>query len=111
MDSVYFRLAAQVALTTWALAEIAMLLLVRGQRGAVVGTRWAILGLCCFASWMFLLSLSIYAVAIIPRASIVLILAVQEVGAAIGAWGWLIANARVRFKINVTHNDRHVMGK
>lgn len=99
MDSVLLRLVAQVALTTWALTEIAMLLFTRKQSERITGTRWAVFGLICFAAWMFLLSISIFAVAVVPRGNLVNVFVILELGSAIGAWGWLIANARIRFRI------------
>ena len=99
MDSAIFRLVAQVALTTWAIAEIAILISARTRLSVVTGVRWAVLGLICFATWMFLSSISIYAVALISRGDLVPVFAFLELGAAVGAWGWLIANVRVRFKI------------
>jgi hypothetical protein len=105
MDSSIFRLLAQVALTTWAVAEIAMLVFVRNRIEPVTGTRWAILGLVFFSAWMFALSISIYAVAIVPRGSLVWLFVFLEMGTAVGAWGWLIANSKMRFKIEI-HSGR-----
>ena len=99
MDSAIFRLAAQVALTTWAIAEIAILISARTRLSVVTGVSWAVFGLLCFATWMFLSSISIYAVALISRGDLVLVFAFLELGAAVSAWGWLIANVRARFKI------------
>lgn len=101
MDSSWVRLTSQVALTTWAIAEIVMLAYARGHMAPVKGTRWAIAGLMCFAAWMFLSSISIFAVAVIPRADLVVVFAGLEAGAAIGAWGWLVSNVRTRFKISI----------
>lgn len=97
MDSSLLRLASQIALTTWAIVEIAMILCTRGRLEKVVGARWGIAGLACFAAWMFLSSISIYAVALVPRGDLVAVFAVLELGTAIGAWGWLAANVRARF--------------
>jgi hypothetical protein len=58
MDSSLVRMVAQVAMTTWAITQIALLVTARGRVAAVTGVRWAALGLVCFASWMFLLSVS-----------------------------------------------------
>ena len=97
MDSSLIRLAAQVALTTWAIAQIAMLL---GTKPRLPGTRWATFGLSCFAAWMLLLSVSGVSTGPVQRADILWPLALLEAGTAIGAWGWLIANVRIRFKFN-----------
>ena len=99
MDSSFVRLVSQIALTTWSLTEIVMLLLTRGRLEEVTGTRWAIIGLGFFAAWMLLSSISISAVALISRGDLVWPLAVFEMGTAIGAWGWLIANMKTTFKI------------
>ena len=99
MDSSLFRMAAQIALTTWAITEIVMLLSARGRLAPLTGTRWAIVGLLCFAAWMFLSSVSIAAVAVIDRAGLVTVFAALEAGAAISAWGWLICNVHARFRI------------
>jgi hypothetical protein len=93
------RLASQVALSTWAITEVAMLLYTRKRLLVVVGVRWAIFGLACFALWMFLSSISIYATAVIPRGDLVNVFASLELGTAIGAWGWLICNVHARFRI------------
>jgi hypothetical protein len=84
-------------MTTWAIAQIAMLL---GTKPRLPGVRWATFGLACFAAWMFLLSVSGVATGLVQRGDILWPLALLETGTAIGAWGWLIANVRVRFKIN-----------
>lgn len=107
MDSSVFRIFAQVALTTWAVAEIAMLIFVRNRIEPVAGTRWAIFGLTFFAAWMFTLSISIYAVAIVPRGNLVWLFILLELGTAVGAWGWLIANSLMRFRIEI-HSNRNV---
>lgn len=99
MDSSWVRLASQIALTTWAIVEIATLLYTRGHLTPVAGTRWAISGLCCFAAWMFLSSLSVSNTALIPRSDLVNVFSVLEVGTAVGAWGWLASNIRTKFKI------------
>ena len=111
MDSVLLRLIAQVALSTWAITEIAMLLFTRKQAERITGTRWAVFGLICFAVWMFLLSISIFAVAVIPRGDLVGVFVVLELGSAIGAWGWLIANARLRFRIASNGQNCSAAGK
>jgi hypothetical protein len=98
VDSSFVRLAAQVALTTWAIAQIA--LLVSAHRRAP-GTRWAVLALVCFAGWMFLLSVSSVAAGPIARGDLLWPLAVLEVGTAVGAWGWLVATLRARFRVVV----------
>jgi hypothetical protein len=100
MDSALIRLAAQVAMTTWAITQIVLLVSARGRVAAVTGVRWATFGLACFAAWMFLLSVSGVATGLVQRGDILWPLALLETGTAIGAWGWLIANVRVRFKIN-----------
>lgn len=110
MDSSVLRLISQVALSTWAITEIAMLLYTRKRLLLVVGTRWAILGLACFALWMFLSSISIYAVAIIPRADLVVVFALLELGTAIGAWGWLASNVRARFRFTVGNDSSTIEG-
>lgn len=99
MDSSWVRLGAQIALTTWAMTEIAILLCTRNRMAVVTGTRWAITGLCCFAAWMFLSSISIHAVALVSRGNLVIVFAALEMGAAVGAWGWLASNAREKFRI------------
>jgi len=99
MDSATIRLVAQVALTTWAMVEICMLVCTRGRVTEVTGVRWAVGGLVCFAGWTFLLSLSSAAVNVIPRGDFVWWFAALEVGVAVGAWGWLLANMRARFRV------------
>lgn len=99
VDSTLFRLAPQVALVTWAVAQIAMLLFARNRLSAVAGARWAVAGLGCFALWMLLSSMSIYAVAILPRGEMIAVFAALELGTAIGAWGWLICNVQARFRV------------
>ena len=99
MDSSFVRLVSQIALTTWSLTEIVMLLLTRGRLEEVTGTRWAIIGLGFFAAWMLLSSISISATALIPRGHLIWLFASLEAGTAVGAWGWLIVNMRTKFKI------------
>ena len=99
MDSSIVRLASLIALSTWAIAQIPMLLSSRGKLEMAMGTRWAIGGLCCFAAWMFLSSLSVATTAVIPRADLVTVFAALELGTAVGAWGWLASNVRKKFRI------------
>jgi hypothetical protein len=76
-----------------------MLIYARGRLTPIVGTRWAMGGLACFALWMMLSSVSIAATGIIDRAELVGVFAVLEAGTAIGAWGWLICNVHARFRL------------
>ena len=101
MESSLIRLAAQVALTTWAITQMALLVSARGRVAPVTGARWAVLALGCFAAWMFLLSISSVAAGPIARSDLLWPLAVLEAGTAIGAWGWLVATLRARFRVMV----------
>lgn len=96
------RLVAQISLTSWAIAEIAMLAYTHGSLMPVVGHRWGAVALACFAGWMFLSSLTIQNTALFPRSSVVGAFALLEMGTAVGAWGWFWANVRARFKITVS---------
>ena len=92
MDSALVRMFAQVALTTWAITQIVLLVSARGRVAPIAGVRWAVLGLICFATWMLLLSISGVATGPVQRGDILWPLALLEAGTAVGAWGWLIAN-------------------
>lgn len=99
LDTTTMRLVAQVALVSWCVGEIVVLLLLRGKWVRLVGIQWAIGGLTCFALWMLISALSIRDVAFFPRSLAVGPLALLEMGTAFCAWAHWIALTRRTFHI------------
>jgi hypothetical protein len=106
MDTNAVRMYSQLALVAWSVAEGIVLVLARGHATQTAGVRWALLGLACFALWMFLSALTIRDTAVFPREQLVWAFATVEFGAATGAWGWLWVNVRHSFRVSFGRSGR-----
>lgn len=99
MDTSMLRLIAQVLLVMWCATTAVVVVMSRGKTFHVTGLRWAVLGLSSFGVWMFLSALTIRDTELFPRSSVLWLFALAELGAAAGAWGWLVLHVRRNFHI------------
>ena len=97
METTWIRLGAQIALVAWCVVEGLVLLASRGKWTPVTGVRYALVGLACFAGWMFLSALTIRDIEIVPRSSLLWVFALLEAGTAGAAWVWLIVSVKHSF--------------
>ena len=99
MDNSSIRIAAQIALTTWAVTLIAIFVFSRKRLLMDRGGNLAVLGLVFFSAWMFSLSISSASAGPIERSDLLWPLAFFEMGTAVCAWGWLVVNLWVKFRL------------
>lgn len=106
MDTTWIRLGAQIALVAWCMAEALVLLASRGKWTPVTGVRYALVGLACFAGWMFLSALTIRSIQLFPRENLLWVFAALEAGTAAAAWAWLVVSVHNSFSFSFrrSHN-------
>ena len=104
--TVAIRLVSQVSLVLWCVAAAGVLSLSHRHRVQLAGMLWAVMGLACFAMWMFLSALTIRAIQLVPRDSLLWLFAGLEAATTVGAWGWLVVYTRHNF-----HFTFHLRGK
>jgi hypothetical protein len=93
------RLCAHYAAIGLLTAMIFALIMARGSRVKISHIPLAVASMTLFALWLFLLSLSIRSVQILPREAIVSVLAMLELGGTVLGWAWFAMAIRFNFRL------------